>query len=72
MLIADIKRHSMSDTRAVVFHNSYATGTEKLQITKMTMPSYPAWHPSIAMLRASVTSSASVVSVSFADLVSQS
>ena len=36
MLIADIKRHSMSDTRAVVFLNSYATGTEKLQITKMT------------------------------------
>ena len=36
MLIADIKRHSMSDTRAVVFHNSYATGTEKIQITKMT------------------------------------
>ena len=25
----------MSDTRAVVFLNSYATGTEKLQITKM-------------------------------------
>ena len=37
MLIADIKRHSMSDIRAVVFHNSYVTGNEKLQITKMTM-----------------------------------
>ena len=31
LLIADIRgqRHSMSDTRVVVFHNSYETGTEK-------------------------------------------
>ena len=36
VLIASIRRHSMSDTRAVVFHNSYATGTDKLRIAKMT------------------------------------
>ena len=33
VLIASIRYHSMSDTRAVVFHNSYATGTDKLVIT---------------------------------------
>ena len=32
VLIANIRSHSMSDTRAVVFHNSYAIGTD-LKIT---------------------------------------
>ena len=32
VLIANIRSHSMSDTRAVVFHNSYAIGTD-LNIT---------------------------------------
>ena len=66
MLIADIKRHSMSDTRAVVFLNSYATGTEKLQFTKMTTRS-PAvisgmGHPSLSFALHDA-SHASVVSV---------
>ena len=30
------QRHSMSDTRAVVFHNSYATGTETLRVTTIS------------------------------------
>ena len=39
VLITNVWRHSMSETRAVVFHNNYAplpTGTEKCRITKMT------------------------------------
>ena len=30
------QRHSMSDTRAVVFHNSYAPGTETLRVTTLS------------------------------------
>ena len=36
VLTASIRRHYMSYTSAVVFHNSYATGSDKLRITKMT------------------------------------
>ena len=36
VLIANIRHRSTSDAHAVVFHNSYATGTEKFRITKMT------------------------------------
>ena len=44
VLIASIRRHSMSDTRAVVFHNSYATETDKLRITKMITRSRQCCH----------------------------
>ena len=36
VLIASIRRHSMSDTCAVVFHNSYATGLTNYESQKMT------------------------------------
>ena len=44
IIIANIRRqrHSMSDTRADVFHISYVTGTAKFRITKMTTRSLAA------------------------------
>ena len=48
----------MSDTRAVVLHNSYATGTEKLRITKIATHS-----PAIIFVEGHGSISASAVSV---------
>ena len=42
VLITDIRRHSMSDTRAVEFHNSYDTGTEKVRIIQIATTHSPA------------------------------
>ena len=63
----------MSDIPAVVFHNSYATVTEKLRITKMTtrLPAAifakaPIWKSSFARHDGShAKNTASVVSVYF-------
>ena len=53
------QRHSTSDTRAVVFQNSYATWTEQLRITNTTLS------PAAIFVEAMENLSASAVSGAF-------